>query len=179
LAANAGNAAVTPAAGPTHEGQRTARPHHRGAEPGYGEHQEWVLGYPLLCAVEIDLRQRPVVGAARGDHHVVDRRLEAGEERRKRLVVADVEAGRGGPADLRRRPLQLLPVATQEHELGPGFPCQPGRRQPAPGAAPEPHDPLSAELPLGHRRRTSVASPPKSSPDLLPDEFAIRRGMRG
>ncbi len=73
----------------------------------------------LAHLVEIHLQQRPVVRAAGGDHHVVDRFGQLGEEGPHGGRVGGVE-GRGAlRTDIARRLLQPVGIAAGEDDVGP------------------------------------------------------------
>ena len=81
-------------AGAGHEHQRAA-----GTHPGHGlasdlEWQHEVLVEGTAHLGEVDLGQRRVVGAAGGDHHVVDGIREVLEEPRQLIRVGGVERRR-------------------------------------------------------------------------------------
>ena len=67
---------------------------------------------------EIHLEQGAVVRSACGDHHVVDRTAELGEEPLEESRIADVERGDAGRAHLRRGGIETIPVPTRQQDVG-------------------------------------------------------------
>ena len=100
---------------------------------------------------EVDVGQPRVVGAAGGDHDVVDRRRQLVEEPLEALEVGGVERRTAQRAELACGVLEAFRVAAGENDIGALGPCSPGRLEPDPRAAADHDDRLPGELrPAAH-----------------------------
>ena len=138
-----------PAAGAAHEQQRAAGPHLAGGVARDLERQHRMVGERRAHLVGVHLEQRPVVGAAGRDQHVVDRTREPVEEALQRSRVVGVE-GRGAPrVDVARRALEALGIAAGEDDVGALAAGASGGLQPDAGAAADDDDGLAEQLRFG------------------------------
>ena len=131
------------AAGAAHQQQRAAGSHPADGMPGDLERQHRVVADRLAHLIGVHLQQGPVVRAAGGDQHVVDRARQLVEESLQRRRVVRVEGGGAAGRRRRARPVEPIGIAAGEHDVG-AFGAGPaGGFQPDSGAAADEDDGLS------------------------------------
>jgi hypothetical protein len=107
------------------------------------ERQQHVLTHRLAHLICVHLEQWPVMRAASGDHHVVDRVRQPIEELLQRRWIVRIEGGGAPGVEVGRCPLEARGITAGEDDvgaLGAGFP---GGFQPDSGAAADDDDGLS------------------------------------
>ena len=96
--------------------------------------------------VEVHVRQRRVVGAAAGEHDVVDGCGERREELLDAGEVGDVEGRRGSGVDLLGGVAETVRIAPGEHHLGSVGPCEARRLEPHARAPADEDDGLAVQV---------------------------------
>src|SRR4051812_26669955 len=130
LAASAGSAAVSAETiGPPTPGRRASvplinssvppGPHLAGRLARDVEREPEMLVDLAVGSGEVDVGQARVVGAAGGDHHVVDRGRKVLEKPREAIRIGGVEGGAAQGAELARGVLQAPGIAAGDDDLGP------------------------------------------------------------
>ena len=125
-----------PGAGATHEQQRAAGPHLPTAWRATARaSRTWSLS-ARRTSVGLHLEQRPVVGAAGRDQHVVDRVRQVVEERVQRAGSVASNAAVLLRADLPGRPLEPARVTAGETTSAPSAPARRAVSRPMPALPP-------------------------------------------
>src|SRR5262249_52832079 len=129
-----------------HEYQGAGRPDLVGGATCDLEREQQVLGEAASRLLWRHFEERPVVGSASGDHHVIDRGWEILEERSQGGRIVGVE-GRGAlRVELERCLLEAFWIAPGEDDAGPLGAGAPGGFQPGAGAAADDDDGLAEQF---------------------------------
>ena len=134
------------AAGAAHEDQRAPGADLRRGVARDAEHQQRMVLERATRGLEVHLGQRRVVGPAGGDHDVVDRPLEAGEEGLHGSRIVRVERRRADCTELGCRALQPVGVAAGQDHVGALGSCALGRLEPDAGATADHDDDLPGQV---------------------------------
>src|SRR6516225_9401813 len=111
------------------------------------------------CLIEIELRQRRVVGTGACYQHVVHRRWQVVEEPLEELEVSGVKGRSAQGIDFTRGTLKVVRIATGEDYLRALRTCQPGRFESDASASADHENGLTQEfrLPLDMRGASDSA----------------------
>ena len=159
-----------PTARSADEQERSARAHFAGGEAGDVERQPEFLLDVAPRLGEVDVRQSCVVGAAGGDHNVVDRLPQLVEEAPEAVEIGGVERLTAQRADFARGLLDAVRVAAGENDLGALEPRSLSRFKTDPRAAAEQNDRLPGKLRLaahGLPAEAGKPQPPRSFFDRM------------
>jgi hypothetical protein len=144
-----------PGAGAAHEQQRARRPHLGGGVARDFEPQHCVAADRLAHLGLVHFKQRPVVGTAGRDHHVVDRCWQVLEEPPQGSRIVGVECRGALRAKFERGLLERAGIPAGENDVSALSTGQSSGLKPDARAAADHDDRLSGQLrfPLGGTRR--------------------------
>ena len=127
------------AAGAAHEEQGSSRADLARGGSSHLDRQQEMGVHVAARLVDVELRQRRVVGTGARDQHVIDRRGQLVEEPAEPVEVGGVEGGDAGGPELEADALQAIRVARGEDHLGALRARAPGGLEPDARAAAD-HD---------------------------------------